>query len=268
MNSKIIFINILILFIIIVFIVLILSDKKKDNTKINGKKKCIIKESFNNYSDYQNTLKSILSQTKNTDILKNSPLLKGQTQNLLNNYDTYNSFKEINNNTENKNKDKDKDKNSIDIKNKKHKKKNIIINKSITENSCKYFSSYDSKFKCPTEYKISSGASIGINEGVISCNGQVISNKTSIAEGIIKNGSIEKIIIIESGNNYKNIPTIEIIGDGELASAECSVSNGKVNKIIITNPGKNYSYPPKIQISKPDGMIYCHLCCKDLNIQI
>lgn len=255
MNYKIIFINILILFIIIIFIIFLLLGKKYSK----------IRESFDNYSEYENTLKSIISQNTKEKVLANIPILNGKTQNLLNN-SNFNSFTPIEDNDNYK--EQIENKNAIDIINKKQKKKNIIINKSITENSCKYFSSYNSKFKCPNEYKLSSGASIGLNEGTLSCNGQIISNESCIAEAILKNGSIEKIIIVNSGNNYKNTPTIEINGDGELASAECSIENEKVNKIIITNPGKNYSYPPQIKVSKPDGMIYCHLCCKDLNIQL
>ena len=144
-------------------------------------------------------------------------------------------------------------------------KNNIIINKSIAENSCKYISSYNSQPECPANYNMYSGASMGIGDGQLSCNGQIISNKSAEARAILEDGSIKKISITEPGDNYDKKPTISIIGDGKLATANCILKNGKVSKILITNPGKDYSYPPKIEFSKPDGMVYCHLCCQDLN---
>ena len=106
---------------------------------------------------------------------------------------------------------------------------------------------------------------MGIGDGVLSCNGQVISNERAEARVTLEDGSLKKIYITNSGNNYTKKPIISIIGDGKLASASCTIKDGKVSKVVITNPGKNYSYAPKIEFSKPDGMIYCHLCCQDLN---
>ena len=57
--------------------------------------------------------------------------------------------------------------------------------------------------------------------------------------------------------------TIKIKCKGVLGRAEAIIKNKKIHEIKIMNPGKDYTSTPKIIISKPDGYVYCHLCCKN-----
>ena len=253
-------ITLVILICLAILVVIFLSIKIIKNSNI---------ESFNNFNEHKKILKQVIDEKTSDSYLSNIPILNGKNPNIEieRKFSTYTP-------TDNDSDDEDQD-SSVDlkkinkyqreIKDQNKPKENIIINKSIAEGSCKYISSYSSNPECPTNYNIYSGASMGIGDGQLSCNGQIVSNERAEGRAIIEDGSIKKIYITNSGNNYKKKPTISIIGDGKLASATCSLKNGSVSKIFITNAGKNYSYPPKVEFSKPDGMVYCHLCCQDLN---
>ena len=52
---------------------------------------------------------------------------------------------------------------------------------------------------------------------------------------------IDSILIESTGQNYTSIPSVEITGDGNGATATAIVSGGRVTGIQITNPGTNYS---------------------------
>ncbi|MFZ9301806.1 MAG: hypothetical protein ACO239_00460 [Sediminibacterium sp.] len=52
---------------------------------------------------------------------------------------------------------------------------------------------------------------------------------------------IEAVTITNPGLNYTTTPLIEIIGDGEGASASAVIVNGKLESIKITNPGVGYT---------------------------
>lgn len=224
-------------------------------------------ESFDNFNQYKKVLNEIIKEKTSKENLSKVPILNGKNPNdeIQQKHNSYTPIEEKDN----------PPKSSVNIqkvtkKNQKNQnqnkpKENVIINKSIAEKSCKYISSYSSEPSCPSNYNIYSGASMGIGDGVLSCNGQVISNERAEARVTLEDGSLKKIYITNSGNNYTKKPIISIIGDGKLASASCTIKDGRVSKVVITNPGKNYSYAPKIEFSKPDGMIYCHLCCQDLN---
>lgn len=230
-------------------------------------------ESFDDFSQHTKILNNIIKEKTSSSNLSKIPILNGQNPN-VEIQKKFSSYTPIEDNNDDENQDASVNLKKLNNQEKKKNptqnkpKENIIINKSIAENSCKYIPSYDSEPKCPPNYRIYSGASMGIGDGQLSCNGQIISNDRAEARSILEDGSLKKISITNGGNNYRTKPIITIIGDGTLASASCTLKNGKVSKIIITNPGKNYSYPPKIEFSKPDGMIYCHLCCQDLNTLI
>lgn len=53
--------------------------------------------------------------------------------------------------------------------------------------------------------------------------------------------SIESIIILNPGYNYKSVPTVTIRGDGQGASARAIIINERIEQIIIDNPGNNYT---------------------------
>ena len=52
---------------------------------------------------------------------------------------------------------------------------------------------------------------------------------------------IDSIQILSSGQNYVSIPKVEIIGDGNGATAEAVLTGGRITAIKITNSGTNYS---------------------------
>jgi hypothetical protein len=61
-------------------------------------------------------------------------------------------------------------------------------------------------------------------------------------------GEISVINVFNSGNNYVNdngfgvTTTINIIGDGENASAKAIISGGKITNVLMANTGSNYTY--------------------------
>ena len=140
-----------------------------------------------------------------------------------------------------------------------------IINKEsslLLGQPCKFIGSYKKKANCPAGFRNYTGASVGMQGSNLMCNNKKIKNSAAKAIPIVKNGQIQKIVITNSGNNYKNPPQITIFGEGRDAEAQAKLKNGKVVSIIVTNPGKGYSSSPIINIDGPDGYIYCHLCCK------
>jgi hypothetical protein len=59
------------------------------------------------------------------------------------------------------------------------------------------------------------------------------------------NGSIDLVKIVNSGNNYVNGSTqniITVIGDGTGATLRANVSGGKIIDVIIQNRGRDYTY--------------------------
>lgn len=248
-----------IIFLIIVVLILTLS-------LINRKNKI---EEFDDFKKQQEILGDLIKEKTSPSSLSKIPILNGVNPNDEIQKET-SSFIRVEDES-----DDDNQKASVNLKkiNEHHKKiknqnkykNNIIVNKSIAENSCKYISSYNSVPECPANYKMYSGASMGIGDGQLSCNGQMISNQRAEGRATLEDGSVKKIYITQPGGNYQKKPNINIIGDGKLATANCSLKNGKVSKVVITNPGRDYSSPPRVEFSKPDGMIYCHLCCQDLN---
>ena len=225
-------------------------------------------ENFNDFNTQKRILTEFIKEGTKQKNLSSIPILNGvnpntQIQKKLSTYTPVNNDPKLDliNNSVNIQKVNKQNQRQPDNK----PKKNIIINKSITQDSCKYIPSFSSTPECPAGYNIFSGASMGIENGKLSCNGQTISNEGAEGRVTIEDGSLKKIYLTNPGSNYMNKPTISIIGDGKLGTASCSIKNGKVVKVIITNPGKNYSYPPKVEFSRPDGMVYCHLCCQDLN---
>jgi len=52
---------------------------------------------------------------------------------------------------------------------------------------------------------------------------------------------VESITVTNPGINFSTTPTIEIVGDGQGATASATIVNGKLSKIIVTNPGVGYT---------------------------
>jgi len=130
---------------------------------------------------------------------------------------------------------------------------------------CRFIKSKSKKFKCPKKYPFSTGARFGTRGDSIQCGKRDKNSKNNIqAEAIaeINNGSITKIVVTQKGSNYTKPPKIKIVGDGRYATAYAKIKKGKVYKIIIKKKGKKYTSSPSIEIEKPQGYLYCHLCCR------
>jgi len=52
---------------------------------------------------------------------------------------------------------------------------------------------------------------------------------------------LESVTVTNTGYGYTTTPTIEIIGDGEGATAVATIVNGKLSKIDVTSPGIGYT---------------------------
>jgi hypothetical protein len=118
--------------------------------------------------------------------------------------------------------------------------------------------------KCPNGYK--SMGNLGISGyGVsLSCNGS-LNSRNAKAYGIIKNGIIEKIVLIDEGSGYlpNSKPNITIEGNGGGAMAEAIVDdNGQIKVIHLIQGGSGYTETPEIIIQSPNNNNGCEFCCK------
>ena len=52
---------------------------------------------------------------------------------------------------------------------------------------------------------------------------------------------LESVTVTNTGYNYTSTPTIEIVGDGQGATAVATIVNGKLTKITVTSPGIGYT---------------------------
>lgn len=52
---------------------------------------------------------------------------------------------------------------------------------------------------------------------------------------------VESITVTNPGIDFSTTPTIEIVGDGQGATASATIVNGKLSKITVTNPGVGYT---------------------------
>lgn len=52
---------------------------------------------------------------------------------------------------------------------------------------------------------------------------------------------VESITVTNPGYNYTTTPTINIVGDGQGATAVATIVNGKISKIDVTSPGVGYT---------------------------
>ena len=93
--------------------------------------------------------------------------------------------------------------------------------------------------------------------------------RTVIIEEIPKSSSgITEIQIDDAGYNYTFTPKVTIVGDGRGALAEAYVKNGRIEKIVILNPGIDYT-TASIVIEEPEnGKIASASAILDSNIGI
>lgn len=117
--------------------------------------------------------------------------------------------------------------------------------------------------KCPSGYK--NMGKLGISGAGVSltCNGS-LKARVAKAYGIIKNGVIKNIVLLDEGSGYKpnSKPKINIEGNGGGASAECIVDdNGQIKAIHLIQNGSGYTESPEITIEQPNDNSDCNFCC-------
>jgi hypothetical protein len=118
--------------------------------------------------------------------------------------------------------------------------------------------------KCPNGYKSMGNLGISGSGVSLSCNGS-LNARNAKAYGIIKNGVIEKIVIIDEGSGYlpNSKPNITIEGNGGGAMAEAIVDdNGQIKVIHLIQGGSGYTETPDIIIQSPNNNNGCEFCCK------
>jgi hypothetical protein len=136
-----------------------------------------------------------------------------------------------------------------------------VPSNNILENSCKFLDTD----KCSNDYPIYTGASLGsIGDNNLLCESTIVNNIFRPAKLIasISNGSINNIYIVDSGNNYKDIPKLIVKGDGDGAELKAELIDNKISKVNIINNGFNYKNTPFINIDNPINNNKCYLCCK------
>jgi hypothetical protein len=137
-------------------------------------------------------------------------------------------------------------------------------------------------WKCPNDYPVYTGVTIGSNGKKLVCNGGLADNtvkkstiQTAGAKAVAyvsSSGNIADVRIIDSGSGYKTPPVVKLIGKGKGAIIKSIVSDGKVIGIILIDGGYGYENPPKVYFDHIDGdhknkhsdneFTYCHMCCK------
>lgn len=66
-------------------------------------------------------------------------------------------------------------------------------------------------------------------------------NDVYLEETPFPTSGIDSINILNPGYNYTQVPTIQILGDGNGATAHAIVKNGYISKIVVDAPGNNYT---------------------------
>ena len=133
----------------------------------------------------------------------------------------------------------------------------------VGENSCKYFGSdQESGWQCPDDYPIYTGATLGAEGQLLTCNGGIAKNATCRASAglgakgiafVSSSGMVTDIRITDPGSGYQQAPLIRIVGQGIGTVAKAIVSNGQVAGIIILNGGQDHQNPPEIHFETIDG---------------
>lgn len=124
--------------------------------------------------------------------------------------------------------------------------------------SCSFYA------ECPKDHKNMGNLGVNGSNVSLSCNG-LLDIKQAKAYGIIKNGSIEKIVVIDEGSGYQptSKPKITIEGNGNGAVAEALIDDkGHLKVIHIIQNGSGYTESPEITIEAPVNHKGCNLCCK------
>jgi hypothetical protein len=67
---------------------------------------------------------------------------------------------------------------------------------------------------------------------------------------------IKSIAVLDGGKNYSKPKALVVDGDGNGAEFDINVENGSINKVIVINEGNNYSYKPTVKIIETDVKLF------------
>jgi hypothetical protein len=110
-----------------------------------------------------------------------------------------------------------------------------------------------SNFSIPTTYTLNYNTSLqrgSFSSGISSSPELTFVDPTNtgnnisgvyLEEVLTETFGVQSINILNPGFNYQLPPTIQIIGDGTGATANCQIINGSISTINITNSGNNYT---------------------------
>jgi hypothetical protein len=67
---------------------------------------------------------------------------------------------------------------------------------------------------------------------------------------------IKSIAVLDGGKNYSKPKALVVDGDGNGEEFDINVENGSINKVIVINEGNNYSYKPTVKIIETDVKLF------------
>jgi hypothetical protein len=103
-------------------------------------------------------------------------------------------------------------------------------------------------FDCPAAYSGAEGKIVPIT-----INNEIINSYPWKWWFDNRSFSIVEIKIIDGGDDYTQIPSVLIDGDGQGVTARAFVANGKVTKVQVINPGQGFLKIPKISLIGGNG---------------
>ena len=136
-----------------------------------------------------------------------------------------------------------------------------IETRKVSNNYCKFVSSNKSKFTCPKDFPVFTGAELSGKD--ITCGEHKSVFTRASAEATISNGKIIRIRLINKGSGYTKAPNIRVVGSGVNSKLKAIVKKGEIVQIKIISQGSKYDSTPEIIIDTPDGSTYCKMCCKN-----
>ena len=136
-----------------------------------------------------------------------------------------------------------------------------IETRKVSNNYCKFVSSNKSKFTCPKDFPVFTGAELSGKD--ITCGEYKSVFTRASAEATISNGKIIRVRLINKGSGYTKAPNIRVVGSGVNSKLKAIVKKGKIVQIKIISQGSKYSSTPEIVIDSPSGSTYCKMCCRN-----
>ncbi len=82
---------------------------------------------------------------------------------------------------------------------------------------------------------------------------EINSGSGAVLQASVANGSVAAVQILSGGQNYFNLPTINLSGIGKDAVLKPVILNGSIVSVDIVNPGSGYTIPPVLTVNVNDN---------------